>query len=410
MKTINIFLFALVVCFATSLNVAAQCTGTSWNFDEDDFAPGSLMATEAAPTAGPTTTNAYDMNADGTDDVTLTYTATLLNPNPGACADGDFMIGAGWGGTPALSTSSDFAGTTSDDCVCEMGYIVMTADFINGWNTSAADFEFNGSSQNGSSEGYEFGFGFVTAATDALGTPIAGLNTTAAVEALIATYCNAEYVAGTTISAHSLASATGIFTLQADDLNASANNCSTSSQNGEDTGSGSGPNSGLTTGVSGLAATDLITQVTYIYGLSNAPGSDCDADGDTGVGTNPSGSFSGIEGCYVAPCGFIADVALVEDCGFFDIEITNVTALDVAQATFNINYGTSATGPWTAGTTGNAFGADPYTLDVNIAADGATQYYVQLVDGTDSSCTAEFGPFTAPTASTPSIISYPANN
>ncbi len=116
-----------------------------------------------------------------------------------------------------------------------------------------------------------------------------------------------------------------------------------------------------------------------------------------------------VEACNA--CGFTADVALVEACGVFDFEISNIVAEDAGQTTFNVNYGTSATGPWTTGSTGNALPfAGTLTEDVDLTADGSTQYYIQLVDGTDTSCTEEFGPFTAPSGNTPRIDAFPANN
>ena len=384
MKKLCFILLLTFLFFIGTVTLNAQCTGDSWDFNEDDFAPGSISQTEAG-TAAPATTNQIDLNADGTLDIEVTYEAIVTTPNAnGTCDDGDFSIGAGWGGTGALTTSSDFAGTTSDDCPCNNGIIVMTVDMINGFNSDVANFQFEATSQNGSSEAYEYGFGFVSAATDSGGNPITGLNTAAATTAAIANYCNAQYVAGMTVSSVALSSTTGVFTTQADDLNATANTCTNEGQNGEDTGSGSGPNSGLTTGVSGLASTDLITQVTYIYGLSNAPGSDCDADGDTGVGSSPSGSFAGIDGCFTPPCSISGATAMAV-CDTADPTNAVVTVtFDEANSSgnFNILDNTGATVGTATGTGAGVTGT--FTITGPTTAAPGTVFTIQ--DGTDLGC------------------------
>lgn len=384
MKNLKIVLYAFALILVSVQLGTTQCDGDSWNFDEDDFMPGSISQVEAG-VASPVTTNPYDLDNDGTNDVQVTYEAIITTPNSnGTCDDGDFTIGAGWGGTGALTTSSDFAGTASDDCPCTNGIIVMTIDFINGWNSDVANFEFEATSQNGSSEGYEYGFGFVTAATDATGASISGLNSAAAASSAIAGYCNAQYAGGMTVSSIALPSTVGVFTNQADDLNATINDCASSGQNGEDTGSGTGPNSSLSTGVSGLNPTDLITQVTYIYGLSNAPGTDCDSDGDTGVGTSPSGSFAGVSGCFAAPCGFPTEptITLEESCGSFNIVVGEIDESGASGNGADVSYDTSATGTFANAVTGME----------GLDADG-TDYYIQICDADDATCCDVFGPY-----------------
>lgn len=402
-KLLNFGLLLCLLSFALIQIGTSQCTGDSWDFDEDDFMPGSVMATETM-NSGPVTTNQIDLNGDGTMDIELTYEARVITPNVnGTCDDGDFMIGAGFGGTGALTTSSDFAGTTSDDCPCTNGIIIMTVDMINGFNSDVANFEFNATSQNGSSEAYEYGFGFVTGATNAGGAPIAGLNSAAAASGALASFCNAQYAAGTTASQHALTSTTGVFTTQADDLNATMNDCATSGQNGEDTDSGTGPNSSLSTGVSGLAPTDLITQVTYIYGLSNSPGTDCDGDGDTGVGSNPSGSFSGIDGCFtppVEPCGFTFDVVTNESCGEFTIDITNVMLLGPATAPGTFEVSTDG---------GLTFSSFMPGVTV-FPADGTTMFIVRLIDSVDATCISDPQTTTAPAGTSPNVPVFVPNN
>jgi len=390
----------------------SQCTGDSWDFNEDEFMPGSVMATEAM-NGGPITTNQIDLNADGTLDIEVTYEAMVFSPNAnGICDDGDFAVGAGFGGTGALTTTSDFAATTSDDCVCTNGIIIMTVDMINGFNTDVANFEFNATSQNGSSEAYEYGFGFVSAATDAAGAPIMGLNTSAAVQALVPSFCNNIYAAGTTMSMHTLSSTTGVFTTQADDLNAGINDCAVSGQNGEDTVSGSGPNSTLSTGASGLAMTDLITQVTYIYGLSNSVGTDCDGDGDTGVGSNPSGSFAGIEGCFTAPtvaCGYTFEVSTNESCGEFTIDITNIVGMGDADPVTTEPYDVIINGiielTSVIGMSQLAIAGMP-----PFVADGSTPYSVVLQLSSDALCESDPVNFTAPAGTRPNMPVFIPNN
>jgi hypothetical protein len=411
--TFKAFLFLITILFVTPQIANTQCTGDSWDFNEDDFAAGNISATEAG-NMGPIMTDMIDLNMDGTMDVMNTYEAIVFNPNAnGTCDDGDFNIQASWGGAslplPGPSSGSDFGGSTSDDCICEQGIIVMTVDMINGFNSDVANFEFEASSQNGSSEGYEYGFGFVTAATDATGNPITGLNTAAAVTAAISSYCNAEYLAGTTMSQHALSTALGAFTTQADDLNATTNNCATSSQSGEDTVSGSGPNSGLSTGVSGLNSTDLITQVTYIYGLSTAPGTDCDLDGDNGVGTNPSGSFAGISGCFAAPCGYSYDVATDEVCGEFTIDITNIVGTGAADPITMEAYDIIINGNSVlTGVTGNqqlSIAGSPAFV-----ADGVSTYSIVLQLTSDATCQSAPLNITAPAGTRPNVPTFIPNN
>ena len=330
----------ILALLSLSMAMNGQCDGVSLNFDEDDFMPGDVCATEADPNPAAVMSNELDIynattNAAGTDgigDVQLTYQAIVANPNAnGICDDGEFLITAAWGGSPLPCpgplAESDFGGNTSDDCVCTNGYVIMTIDFLNGFSSDVDNFDFDWSSINGESEGYEYGFGFVSAGTDAGGTPLSGLNTQAMLSN-ISTYCSAQYAAGTTVSSYVLNSGVGVFTNQGDDLNTtfSAENdtnddgnpgddytngmnvCDgfTGNQGGEDTPGApghSGPNTnGDGGGISGLMPTDLITQVTFVYGLSNSPGTDCDGDGDVGVGSNPSGSFSGLELCVPNPC------------------------------------------------------------------------------------------------------------
>jgi len=410
-----ICIISLFVFLGNSFETNAQCV----TVDEGDFNTLCVDATEAAPNSGPQTSNTLDVwdlgangpGSDGTADIQLTLEAVVNNPNAnGTCNDGDFAMGGCIGpGGGALGTSSDYGNTQSDDCYCESGYICVTIDFLNGFSAEAGTFDLAVTSSNGSTEGVEATFGYVTAGTDAAGAPLTSLPTVNL--GSIATYCNPEYLAGG-IAAFVGASGPGTFAV--DQPTGIPNNCGVSGQSGEDTGSGDNPNDNTNIqAVSpnvGLNPTDIITQFKLVYYVSNVSGTECDADGDVGVGTNPSSSWKDIEICPPPPpCGFTGDVVLTEFCGVFDIEVTNVTAQDAGQTAFDINYSTTAGGPYTSGSTMNPFGADPYILDVNLPADGTTQYYIQLVDSSDPSCMQEIGPISAPKGNTPLIISYPAN-
>jgi len=188
------FLLAFILTFGsllTFVELNGQCTTSTVTFDEDDFAPGDICASEGMPNPAPVMSNVIDIwdlssgapGMDGTGDVQLTYQAVVSNPNAnGTCDDGDFEISAAWGGSNLScgpASSSDFGGSTSDDCVCENGYIIMTVDFVGGFYSTVAGFDLSWSSINGGSEGYEYGFGFVSAGTDASGAALTGLNTAA---------------------------------------------------------------------------------------------------------------------------------------------------------------------------------------------------------------------------------------
>lgn len=381
----------LIILFLGCFTVvnAQECS----DFGEGDFMDLCVSATEAAPGSGAMPSNTLDIydlttgtaGTDGVADVQLTLEAIVVSPNAnGTCDDGDFAIGACIGGGGALTTSSDFAATTSDDCPCTSGYICVTIDFLNGFSSTAAGFNLVQTSNNGSSEGYEASFGYVTAGTDATGAPLA---LPAVNLGSISTYCNAVYAAGTTISQY--VGATGPGTYATDDLNAMVNNCATSGQNGEDTGSGTGAGQAVDANVAspnlGLNPTDIITQVKHIYFFSNAPGSDCDGDGDTGVGTNPSGSWSDVEFCGPpAPC--LIENAIIEaacDPDNPDNAIVTVTFDEMnSSGTFNILDNTSAVVGTAMGTGTGIIGT--FTITGPTTAAPGTVYTIQ--DGTDLTC------------------------
>lgn len=307
-----------------------QCATTTLSWDEDDLPAGSTLANAATPMPGPVvagTLDIYDASTgaggtDGTDDVQVTYEAVWNSNCANGTADANAYISAGWGGTDAPNTSgSDFGGASSDDCICSYGYIKMTVDYINGFSSQAGGFNFDWSSINGSSEGLEAGFGWVSAGTDANGTALTGLPTVNL--GALSTYCGATISSANTPSVAVGATGYGSFMMQGDEINATANNCATSGQNGEDTDSGSGTNSGGDAGgVNGLAATDLITQVCFVYLYHTGIGTDCDGDGNSGVGSEPSGSFSGTDICLPPPPCSITDATGMAVCNGVDADVT----------------------------------------------------------------------------------------
>jgi len=284
--------------------ITAQCS----DFGEGDFMD-MCVEQMGNGTTGPMTSNILELDgANGMGgDIQLTIESVVCNAGCGV--GGPYNIGACIGSLGALGTSSDFAanfnagasGTPATTCNNAGGYVIVTIDFLNGFNSTAAGFNLAQSSNNGSSEGYEGSFGYVTAGTDASGNPL----TLPTIN--LANFCNytsANYSGGTSMSA--FLGVTGAGTYQTDNLNATAAVCGGGgSQNGEDSGSGSGGTNGTNAASAnanlGLAATDIITQVTHVYFYSATPGADCDGDGASGAESNPSGSWSDVDFCFQAP-------------------------------------------------------------------------------------------------------------
>jgi len=261
-------------------------------------------------TAAPVTSNIldiYDLNAgapgtDGTGDIQITMEAVVCNA--GCNQGGPYEIGACLGnpasGMNALGTSSDFASNfnhpnSNGETTCDGagGYIIYTIDFLNGFSTTAAGFDLPQSSNNGATEGYEGTFGWVTGATDANGTALTGLP--AVNMGNFCSYTSSDYA---TTQMSTFVGATGAGSWQTDDQNTTANQtggtmnsdangqniCSgpgaTTSQNGEDTASGTGADQGTSAASAnanlGLAPTDIITQIKWVYFVSTTPAIDCD--------------------------------------------------------------------------------------------------------------------------------------
>jgi len=388
----------------------------------DDFGENSFTDTCAEQmgdgTSGPVVAPPIDIydaatggsGSDGTPDVQITIESTVCNSGCGM--GGPYNIGGCVGGNGALGTSSDFAaafnnGNGENTCINAGGYVCYTIDFINGFSTTAAGFDLGQSSNNGSSEGYEGSFGYVTAGTDANGAPLAGLP---AIN--LANFCNYTSTDYATTSMSTFLGVTGPGTWQTDSQNTNPNNTgsmasdangqnicgTTTSENGEDTASGTGPDQGTGAAAAnpnlGLAPTDIITQVKYVYFYSSTPSIDCDMDGLTAANSNPSGSWTGIDFCFEALCTFPEPtVTFEENCGFFDIVIGTIDESMASGMGTSVTYTTAATAPMVMPGTA-------VTGMEQLAADGTTMYYIQIADAADPNCIEEFGPFMAP-AGTP---------
>ena len=317
---LRVSLFLLATNLSFNVQSFAQCAGCTVttgcvDFNEDDFELLTIKATEDDPMPAPVTSNCIDIwdeagcsaGTDGINDVEITMEAQVFNPNAnGTCDDDDFVIMSAIGGgplpCPGPSGSSDFGASTTDDCVCESGFTCWTYTFKNGFNSAASCLEAPVTSSNGSTEGHEAMVFWVTNATDEMGGPVTLATPN---PALIETFCNAEY--NTPIPISTWIGATGPGTWAVDENTGVTNDCATSGQNGEDTGTGDNPNDNTNSCDEstnwGLAATDIIFEFKACYFFTNAPGTDCDGDGDTGVGTNPSASIGNIDVCPVKTCG-----------------------------------------------------------------------------------------------------------
>lgn len=407
MKTLKLSFMTFIILTLYN-SMSAQCDGNTVTFNEDDFNLLTIKADETTTTATPVTSNCIDIwdlaaGASGTDgigDVEITLTAGTFNPNAnGTCNDGDFFVSAAIGGgplpCPGPAGTSDFGGSTSDDCVCESGYACFTYTFKNGFSSTAAGLNAAVTSSNGSTEGHESMVGWVTQGTDAGGNPIAlpTVNLGA-----MATYCTADYNGG--VSTSQQIGATGPGTFAVDQPTGITNDCATSGQSGEDTESGDNPNDNTNAQAEnpnwGLNPTDVITEYTVCWIFTTAPGTDCDGDGDTGVGTNPSGSIGNITVCPAPPpCGFPEPtVTLEESCGTFNIVVGTIDESGASGTGTVVTYDTSDTGAFANAVTGAE----------GLPADG-TPYYIQVCDAADATCCDVFGPFSI-TGSTPNVPTF----
>lgn len=303
-KNISMRIAAALLMLAVGLPSAySQCD----SFNENSF--DDLCITQTGNgIIGPASTNAMDIwdlaagaaGTDGTADIQYSLEAVVFN---GGCAgENSTGVMAACLGSATATGSSDFSVDFNqlgmqNTCINTGGYLCVTIDFLNGFSSTAAGFNIEQSSNNGTSEGYEGSFGYVTAATDQNGTvlslPTINLSSMTA-------YTHADYAAGTQMS--SFIGVTGPGTFQTDDFTGTINDCATSTEGGEDTDSGIGSNNGDDATANGnanlgLNPTDIITQVKYIYFYSSTPSSDCNNDGLTAANSSPSSSLGIIEFC-----------------------------------------------------------------------------------------------------------------
>ncbi len=419
-KLLTLGLFLLFTSFSFIQNSNAQCAGPTVSFDDETLFPTNSVTADGTNTMSAlevgTPADIWDATIgapgmDGIDDVQFSWQAFTYTSPGNTNGLGNFTIN-GTGG------SNDF-GASGGNNDAGGGYIVLTIDYLNGFSSTATGFNLPWTSNNGSCECYEYSFGFVTMAQDASGNPITGLNTTAAVTTQIEMYTySSQYNAGgtlgpsgamtgafTPIGDFSLASTTGIFTNNADDQ--TANNVDNTSTG--DVNSGSGPNNGGSSGpITGLGATDEITQVVYIYGVNNASGPV--VGGQTGVSTTPGGSLQPGTACPpVPPCGYTFDVATEEVCGEFTIDITNIVgqgdADPVSTAAYDviINSVTVLTG--VTGISQLAIAGTPAFV-----ADGSTTYSVVLQLSSDATCMSDPLDITAPAGTSPNVPTFIPNN
>ncbi len=398
MKKLHVILPFLLFFLGGFIAMNAQCDGNTVSFNEDDFDPLTIKADEATMVATPVTSNCIDIwdaglassGTDGIGDVEITMTAEIFNPNAnGTCNDGDFLVSAAIGGAalpcPGPSSSSDFGGSTSDDCVCESGYACYTYTFKNGFNSTAAGLNAAVTSSNGSTEGHESMVGWVTQGTDAMGNPLAlpAVNLGA-----MATYCTADYNGG--VSTSQQIGATGPGTFAVDEPTGITNDCATSGQSGEDTESGDNPNDNTDAQTQnpnwGLAPTDIITEYTVCWIFTTAPGTDCDGDGDTGVGTNPSGSIGNITVCPVCTISNATATAVCDTADPNNAIVTVTFDAFNSSGTFNIlDAGGAVVGTATGG--GMGVMATFTVVGPTTATPGAI---FTIEDSADPTCTFDF--------------------
>jgi len=334
MKKFKTILLVAVVTLVYSNSKAQTCYG----LNENDFPQTCVSSDGTAPanqtfnydyvTGSPAT--GYSGGADGTDDVMVTMNATCNFPNGtngstyiGACLGPDglesehTMSGVGCdpgAGQPIglqinIPGGSDFGGATCNDQACSVCYVEVCYDFINGYSSEAGGFDVVWSSMNGRTEGYEAMVSWVEG-TDNTGTPLPANGTTTAG---LNSWCHSDVLAGV-LPINAIFGATppvGTYSADAITGDGAATACPT-----EEPGSSSGPNSGgSATGVAGanlgLNPDDIITRMCFVYILSNNNADDCDADGETNVNTNPSGSLASVEVCpppveIIVECGTCA--------------------------------------------------------------------------------------------------------
>lgn len=405
---LTVRLFSLSAFLLISIGLQAQFCA---DFNEDDFNGATIKADENNPNPAPVTSNCIDIwnlssgiaGQDGFGDVEITMTAGLFNPNAdGSCNDGDFFVSGAIGGSdlpcPGPFSTSDFGGSTNNDCPCTSGYTCFTYTFKNGFDADASSLNVPFTSGNGSTEAHEALIGFVTQGSQTNGAPLTNLPTVDL--NLLSTYCFAEYFAGVPVSTH--VGATGPGTFAADDPTGNGVDCGDGI---EEPDSGSGPNSSSSSQALspnwGLNVGERISEFSICWILTNASGDDCDGDGETLVNSNPSGSVGSIEACGpAAPCIPIAPLFEFNlGCdGTYGIDlIIEDRLINGAAQVVTFFYSTCETCPLI-----------PITGNEGLPTDGS-DFWIHVQDTDDPTCDATFGPYESPTASIPSCGTFPAN-
>ncbi len=103
------------------------------------------------------------------------------------------------------------------------------------------------------------------------------------------------------------------------------------------------------------------------------------------------------------PCGYAEPtVTFTEDCGAFNIAVTDIDESLASGTGTVVSYSTAPVAPL-------ANSAALVTGTEGLVADGLTPYYIQICDAADAACCSEFGPYTAPVGNQPSCETFPAN-
>ncbi len=343
--------FALLAFVGNQQLFAQTCTdGAVFDLDENEFPQTCISSNGAEGTPATATfdhdfaTNTggvYSGGADGTNDVTVTMSATCSFPNGtngtthvAACVGpGGLSVSQAAGPNNLGGGASDFGGSTVDDAPCANCWTEVCYDFINGFTSNASGFDVDWSSLNGSTEGYEAAFGWIegidnTGAPFSPGISAAGLAGYCPAQAL--TMTASEFLTGT---APGGALPAGVFGADAITGDGVATACPT-----EEPGSSSGPFSSPSTGMGsgaipanwGLNPDDEVTRFCIVYLMSNSNADDCDGDGATAVNTSPSGSLSTVDFCVPNPvCEVLATIANPVVCSgsdlVIDVDATAVT-------------------------------------------------------------------------------------
>lgn len=190
----------------------------------------------------------------------------------------------------------------------------------------------------------------------------------------------------------------------------------------------SGPDNNATVNANadaGLAPTDVVTGFIYTVCLEDVAttegGDDLPTNGGAGTSTSdctdPDGTgatntafvntLSYTELCNQEPCGYTFDVAAVESCGVFTLDVTNIVGTGAADPTTTEAYTISVNG--TAIATGVTGTSQTMISDASFVADGTTTFDVTVELASDATCISDPITITAPVGQVPSCGTFPAN-